>query len=112
MASKVNINLFKAFAEVYECRNMSMAAKRLGISQPTVSYTINELEKQLNTTLFLPARRGVIVTLEAHKLYPHIHKALNTLINAEKILTQDIIKQRRTSLRLCLILFSKFSKTR
>ncbi|MGN1343980.1 MAG: LysR family transcriptional regulator [Traorella sp.] len=46
------IRHFKIFKVVCETENMSEAAKRLYISQPTVSQTISEIEKYYDTKLF------------------------------------------------------------
>ncbi|WP_143787025.1 LysR family transcriptional regulator, partial [Oenococcus oeni] len=44
--------LLESFIAVYETRNFSKAAEELFLSQPTISVHINQLEKQLDTSLF------------------------------------------------------------
>lgn len=48
----ITIRHLKIFLTVAETRNMSEAAARLYVSQPTVSQTIGELEKMYKARLF------------------------------------------------------------
>lgn len=48
----MSLRLFYIFKMVYECGNMTMAAKQLYMSQPAISHAIQELEAQLSLTLF------------------------------------------------------------
>jgi DNA-binding transcriptional LysR family regulator len=73
--SNINLNLYKSFIAVYKAKNISRAAKEMHISQPTVSYNIKELEKQLGVQLFVTHARGVEQTNEADELYKEIGPA-------------------------------------
>lgn len=83
--TKTNLNLYKSFIEVYKNENVSAAAKVLNLTQPTVSYSIKELESQLNVKLFLQRQRGVCPTEAAHTLFPRIQKVLQEITDAEKL---------------------------
>ena len=48
----------KAFIAVFEARNITAAAQRLCVAQPTLSVTIRQLEDDLGTPLFLRQARG------------------------------------------------------
>ena len=72
-----NLNLYQIFYEVAGCRNFSVAAKKLYISQPAVSKSISRLEESLNTTLFHRSSRGVSLTPEGELLYKHVEQALS-----------------------------------
>lgn len=74
-----NLNLYQIFYEVAGCRNFSVAAKKLYISQPAVSKSILRLEENLNTILFHRSSRGVTLTPEGELLYQHVEKALHAL---------------------------------
>jgi DNA-binding transcriptional LysR family regulator len=65
----MDIRHLKAFLAVFEERNITSAAQRLFISQPTLSVTIKQLEQELGATLFIRQPRGVEVTEEARVLY-------------------------------------------
>ena len=71
----------KYFVAVAQTLNFSEAARRCGISQPAISHSISELERQLNTTLFLRSRKGVTITDTGKELLPD---ALEMLSIAEK----------------------------
>jgi len=85
---KTNLNLYKSFLEVYETRNFSNAALNLRLTQPTISYNIKELEKQLRVRLFNSNSRGVEPTKNAEELYPVIRAAFVQLLHAESRITE------------------------
>ena len=70
----MDIRHLKAFLAVFEERNITSAAQRLFISQPTLSVTIKQLEQELRATLFIRQPRGVEVTEEARVLYPQARR--------------------------------------
>ena len=74
-----NLNLYQIFYEVAGCRNFSVAAKKMYISQPAVSKAISRLEEDLNTILFRRSSRGVTLTKEGELLYRHVEQALYSL---------------------------------
>ena len=49
----MNINQIEAFLEVVSSKNISEAARKLYVSQSTVSQRIKELEEELKITLFI-----------------------------------------------------------
>ena len=51
----MTIKHLKVFLVVAEEKNMSVAAGKLFLSQPTVSQTISEMEKHYGVKLFEPA---------------------------------------------------------
>ena len=85
---KTNLNLYKTFLEVCEMRNLSAAAQNLNLTQPTLSYNIKELEKQLHIRLFNSNSRGVEPTKYAEELYPIVKAAFVNLIAAEDAITE------------------------
>ena len=70
----MDIRHLKAFLAVFEERNITVAAQRLFISQPTLSVTIKQLEEELGTTLFVRQPRGVEVSEQARVLYPQARR--------------------------------------
>ncbi|MCL2587231.1 MAG: LysR family transcriptional regulator [Firmicutes bacterium] len=81
--SNVNYNLYKCFIRVFEERNISKAASILQITQPTVTYNIKELERQLGVRLFHTHPRGVEPTKDAKELYRYVHEGLSSIVNGE-----------------------------
>lgn len=50
------------FSEVAHCLNLSHAAKKIGISQPTLSMAIKKLEHTLGVSLFIRHKSGLSLT--------------------------------------------------
>lgn len=96
------LNTFKI---VYETRNFSLAAKRLFISQPTVSLQIQKLEKNLNVKLFYRnGKQFINATQEADYLYPkvvsildNLNTSLSKVSNKENFKTNCIISCSNTT---------------
>ena len=57
------------FTTVVKTNNISKAAKQLYVSQAAVSFSIKELEKEFNTTLFVRYNNQIVLTDEGHHLY-------------------------------------------
>jgi DNA-binding transcriptional LysR family regulator len=76
---------------------MTAAAKRLLISQPSISKTLGVIEKNLNFKLFLRKGKKLIPTMEADDLYEHasvVHsqlKSFNAIANTYKTRSIDFI---------------------
>ncbi len=49
-------------ATIADCGSMNEAAKQLFISQPSLSGTIKELERELGFDIFLRSNRGIVIT--------------------------------------------------
>ena len=74
----MDIRQLKAFIAVFEERNITSAAQRLALTQPTLSVTVRKLEEELGVTLFTRQARGVEVSQEARKLYPQARQMVAT----------------------------------
>ena len=70
----MDIRHLKAFLAVFEERNITLAAQRLCVAQPTLSVTIRQLEDELGVALFLRQARGVEVSEHARQLYPQAQR--------------------------------------
>lgn len=65
------------FCEVYQQNNVSRAAQKLNISQPSVSAALRELEEEFGMQLFLREGRGIRPTPEGKIFYSHAQSLLN-----------------------------------
>lgn len=73
----------KTFIVVYETRNFSEAAKRLFMSQPTVSLQIQKLENFLGVKLFeRSGKQMIIATKESDFLYPKVLNVIDDLTDS------------------------------
>ena len=93
----MDIRQLAAFVAVFEERNITAAAQRLFVSQPTLSVTIRQLEESLGATLFLRQARGVEVSEAARALYP---RARALLADAEGLRGMFREPQARVALHL------------
>ena len=53
---------------VAECGNITEAAEKLFIAQPSLSSAIHNLEKEMGITAFVRTNKGVVVTREGEEL--------------------------------------------
>lgn len=81
------LDLYKVFCQVAVNKSFSKAAKELYMTQPAVSQSIMQLEKELDTRLFNRTSRGVSLTNEGSLLFEYANSAINLLrVGEEKIL--------------------------
>ena len=66
----MDINQLKYFISVAQTLNFSEAARRNGLTQPSISHHINELEKQLDCRLFIRDKRSVALTDAGRSFLP------------------------------------------
>ncbi|MBC7387452.1 MAG: LysR family transcriptional regulator [Cryobacterium sp.] len=57
------------FIEVYQTRHISKAAIRLGVTQPTVTLSLQKLEEKLETKVFHRTKQGVVPTEQGSLFY-------------------------------------------
>ena len=65
----MEIRELRYFAAVYRERNLTAAAKRCFISQPSISAAITNLEAELGTTLFIRHKKGMAPTQSAEQFH-------------------------------------------
>lgn len=92
MASK--LDLYRIFSVVSKVNSFSKAAKELYMTQPAISLSIMQLEKELSTRLFTRTPKGVNLTSEGELLYEYINSAMNLIDSGEKKLldSQNLLR--------------------
>ena len=65
----MDIRELRYFAAVFRERNLTAAAKRCFMSQPSISAAITHLEAELGTTLFIRHKKGVAPTAAAEQFH-------------------------------------------
>ncbi|MDN4606724.1 LysR family transcriptional regulator [Sporosarcina highlanderae] len=84
MVSK--LDLYRIFCIVGKNESFSGAAKELFMTQPAISQSIMQLEKELETRLFNRTPKGVTLTNEGSLLLEYVNSAINLIeIGEEKI---------------------------
>lgn len=75
----IDLNLLVVFNQLHNDGSVSVAADKLGLSQPTVSNALRRLRKLLNDELFLRTTKGMEPTPYAAQLAEPIAYALGTI---------------------------------
>ncbi len=75
----IDLNLLVVFNQLHNDGSVSVAAEKLGLSQPTVSNALRRLRVLLNDELFLRTTKGMEPTPYAAQLAEPIAYALNTI---------------------------------
>lgn len=84
MVSK--LDLYRIFCVVGKNESFSGAAKELFMTQPAISQSIMQLERELDTRLFNRTPKGVTLTNEGSLLLEYVNSAINLIeIGEEKI---------------------------
>ena len=97
----IDLSLIKVFIIVFETKNISHAAERLNLSQPSVTYNLNRLRKFLNDPLFERDKFGVKPTKLAQSLYPSFRQAITDI---EMAITTRIFRLGLSDLgEICLL---------
>ncbi len=67
-------DLYRSFLAVVEEGSLSAAARRLGLTQPTLARHVEALERAVGSELFLRSPRGLLPTALALELRPHARR--------------------------------------
>ncbi|MFD2215550.1 LysR family transcriptional regulator [Metabacillus endolithicus] len=68
---------------IYHEKNLSKASQKLYISQPALSYRINQLEKQFKITIFIRGKKFIKFTAEGEYLVQYAQKMKNNYIKLQ-----------------------------
>lgn len=75
----LDLNLFKALVAIYEERQVTAAAERLGITQPGLSHALGRLRALAGDELFVRSPGGMVPTVVAEDLYARVRPGLRLL---------------------------------
>src|SRR5688572_29053578 len=83
----------RAFERIVRLGSFHAAARELGLSQPSVSQRIRELEDELGTAVFIRRGPRVTLTAEGHALVEYADRLLGTAGQmTERFRTRDPLK--------------------
>ncbi|MGL5387628.1 MAG: LysR family transcriptional regulator [Serratia sp. (in: enterobacteria)] len=94
---RFDYNLIKTLILVFETKSMGAAARALGISAPTLSYSLNKIRQYYNDPLFIKTAQGLKATPIAQELYPqykNIEKEFNRILTVGEGKKLDVRKVR------------------
>lgn len=89
----MTIRHLKVFIQVVESEKMSVAAKKLYISQPTVTQIIQELEEHYNTKLFDRLSKKLYITESGEKLLSYARKVVGEFDLLESSMMENSKKE-------------------
>jgi DNA-binding transcriptional LysR family regulator len=92
----MDVRELRYFAAVFQERNLTVAAKRCFISQPSVSVAITNLEAELGTTLFIRHKKGVAPTASAEQLYSVARRIIDDTDTARNLFRKPSERQSLT----------------
>lgn len=79
----IQMEWYRMFMYTAQLGNLTKAAQKLHVTQPSVSYAIKQLEEALDVKLFDRRSKGVDLTQEGRALLDHVEKAFQTLTDGE-----------------------------
>lgn len=79
---------FIVFKEVAETKNITFAAKKLHMSQPSISLQIQNLENQYSARFFDRTNKGVTLTRAGKVFYDNVLEILNILDKTQQHLSE------------------------
>ncbi|MBB1270967.1 LysR family transcriptional regulator [Shewanella sp. SR44-3] len=96
----VDLRLLRFFIAIFEENNITAAANRCHVSQPSLSAGLKQLEQELGGLLFERSKKGVKALDSAHYLYP---LALKLVEEARQLPGLFKAKAARQKLRLAVM---------
>lgn len=100
--ANVDLHLLRTFLTIYETRSLTRAAAVLSVTQPSVSYALARLRKQLADPLFIRDPDGMAPTRRAAELFKTFKSAVGAIdasVEAGRNFDPALTKQQ---FRLCL----------
>lgn len=98
----MNFNQLQYFCVLAETEHYTQAAKLLSITQPSLTHSIKELEKELGVCLFNKKGRNVKINQFGQFLYENVHPILSNL-ERTKIDIETMIDPRKGTVNLSFL---------
>ena len=109
----MNLHQMKYIIEVEKQGSISKASQALFISQPSLSNSIKELEKEIGSTIFLRTKQGISITAKGQQVL----KYAKIIVSQIESMYQSLSDTSATSFKLstenysfCMQAFSKMCK--
>lgn len=109
----MNLHQMKYIIEVEKQGSISKASQALFISQPSLSNSIKELEKEIGSTIFLRTKQGISITAKGQQVL----KYAKIIVSQIESMYQSLSDTSATSFKMstenysfCMQAFSKMCK--
>jgi DNA-binding transcriptional LysR family regulator len=90
----VDVDQLRAFVAVARARRFTRAARQLGVSQPSLSRRMQQLERELGAKLVVRTPGGVVLTSAGERFLGHAERAIASL-DAGRSALDDLAVQPR-----------------
>ena len=87
-------------AAIAEHKSMNKAAAELFITQPSLSNTIKELEKEIHTTIFVRSNRGILITPEGEEFLKYARQMLDQYRLIEERYVENASNKKKFSVSM------------
>lgn len=96
----MNIRDLAYFVKLTEIKNFSQVAQYFHVSQPTITFALQRLEKELGTTLLIRhrAHSDLLITPSGEQLLTHA----TNIVNEDRLLRRELQNQKQEKLLLGL----------
>ncbi len=81
----MNIQQFRAVLEIRRTGSVTQAAEQLGMSQPNLSRSVKELEKELGIALFRRGSKGMVPTVESAQFLRYAQSIVSQMDELENL---------------------------
>lgn len=82
----INLEQYRVFYQVSRSGSLTAAAKKLCVSQPAVSQSLQQLEDGLGCELFVRTSKGVRLTQAGELLDSYVSRGLESILTGEQVL--------------------------
>ena len=108
----MNLKHLEYFRVLAKLEHYTLAAEQLSIAQPSLTYAISELEKELGVFLFEKSGRNIRLTKYGSIFLQYVNKSLNSLDEGQRIIN-DLVSPSKGTIDLSFIytLGSRFVPT-
>ncbi|WP_407310134.1 LysR family transcriptional regulator [Desulfosporosinus sp. SB140] len=86
---------FLVFKEVAETKNITLSAKKLHMSQPSITLQIQNLENEYGARFFDRTNKGVELTKAGEIFYEHVRRVLDILSTAKEQINALVKGQKK-----------------
>jgi DNA-binding transcriptional LysR family regulator len=94
----LDTDLLQTFVAIAECKNLTLAASRLGRTQSAISVQLKKLETGLGAALFVRTARGMILTPSGETLLTHARPLLSEIRHVAQLFKQPLTGSIRVGL--------------
>jgi LysR family transcriptional activator of glutamate synthase operon len=95
----LDVDRLRAFVAVARARRFTRAARALGVSQPSLSRRVQQLEEDLGAKLVVRTPGGVVLTSSGERFLPHAERALAS-VDAGRNAIEELSEQPRGAITL------------